>query len=263
MSGMRHHFQYHKQNKNKLLLKNFGKYGEWMTIWLEQYIAKCKVSTHSYICWKRYCNSKRKKSSLNSIVSKNHSNIAHQCMYGFELFHKEKYTQSIKYLNTANSQWKHPLILCALANSLLQLNKYKSSLIILQSLMTENKWNFFVTYLDSCCIEPFLSDLLTTVHNMSHKCYTKMLHSKISLKRINKYIIYQNYCLQFQQNTDDIGNIIQILIQIIRLKYWSNSHLDGVKYIIKLQKISKQHEHFLNFHTVRISLALLSMEIWT
>eukprot|EP01084_Bolivina_argentea_P150167 262261_1 len=246
--------------RRRSILKNFGEYGEGMIMWLAKYIPKCKVSTHSYECWKRYFNSKYKTNSLRSIVSNHPLNIAYQCMYGFELFHKGKYSQSLKYLNRANATWEHPIISCAVANSLLKLNKHKQSLFVLQSLTISKNWSFCVMYLDACCVKPFVNNLLTIVHTITDECWNKIFESKITLKQINKYIIYKNYCLQLQENihSENVTRIIKLLAHIIRSNYWNNSHFNALKYILKLQKLSKQHsKEFLPVHEVRLCCLLL------
>eukprot|EP01084_Bolivina_argentea_P150168 262263_1 len=242
------------------ILKNFGEYGEGMIMWLAKYIPKCKVSTHSYECWKRYFNSKYKKNSLRSIVSNHPLNIAYQCMYGFELFHKGKYSQSLKYLNRVNSTWEHPIILCAVANLLLKLNKHKQSLFILQSLIIPEKWSVCLMYLEACCVTPFLDDLLSILHKITDDCWNKILGSKITVKRMNKYITYKKYCLQLQENihSENVTRIIKLLAHIIRSNYWNNSHFNAIKYVLKLQKLLKQpSETFLPVHDLQLCCLLL------
>eukprot|EP01084_Bolivina_argentea_P011459 21425_1 len=172
-------------------------------IWLHSYLQKGE-KTQQHLHWVEYMvhirslSLKKKRKKLQQLIrfAKNRNNSAILCMYGLQLFYQKKYSNSIQHLKAAYMLFPNSIILVAWSEANYLLKKYKLALHLMKPLINK-QYDFFTKHLDSCCIEPFVSDLLHDVNVITEKCCMSLLQNKINIKYIKQAIIHQTALLEY------------------------------------------------------------------
>eukprot|EP01083_Nonionella_stella_P009767 27999_1 len=258
-------------------------------VWSKGFMKKGDRQSVVYTNWQQYYSHEMVNHAVNheyiiklSDLEQNANNFVYHFLYGLQLYQKDatQYKQTIVHLSKAYSQWKHPLILCGLAEILSHTesrndpNQIKKALKIWEMMQRKRRW--IQEIIDYLPLDDQYKSLTIYRKEYNHdimqkvaKCYFNLLMHQKKMRYIRGSI--QCYDFLFDNNNRRFiptahGGLVDEMVFKIRFYYWANQYDLAFRLVLKVFDITNRFNIQLSIHDARICYFLLAnmgkYEIW-